>query len=80
MALLKPTGPVVSEVLFRYVGRNSRAFWEASKIYEDYNILIHLSNEFDASLFPPGKKELYLSSWYYNFGLNVMIKQLFTGI
>jgi hypothetical protein len=27
MALFKPTGPVVSEVLFRYLGRDTRSFW-----------------------------------------------------
>ena len=78
--LIKLSGPVVSEVLFRYLGRNTRSFWEVSKIYEDFNILIHLSNEFDVTIFPPGKKELYIGSWYYNFGVSTMIKQLFTGI
>jgi len=51
-----------------------------SKIYEDYNILIHLANEFDGYICLPNKKELHVSSWYYNFGLNVMVKQLFSGI
>lgn len=56
VALIKPTGSVVSEVLFRYLGKPSRSFWEASKIYEDFNILIHLSNEFDSYISLPNKK------------------------
>lgn len=48
--------PVISEVMFRYLGRNSRSFWEVSKVYEDLNILIHLSNEFDGTLCAPNKK------------------------
>jgi hypothetical protein len=39
-----------------------------------------MSNEFDISLFPPNKRELHVSTWYYNTGLNILIKQLISGI
>ncbi len=55
-----------------------RWFWECSKIYEDFNILIHISNEADAAV-GTGNKDLYISSWFYYYGLEMMIMQILTG-
>lgn len=55
-----------------------RWFWECSRIYENYNIFIHLANELDAIVTAP-HREIYISSWFYYYGLNLMIKQLLTG-
>ena len=46
--LISNAGPVISETLYRFLGNSMRWFWECSKIYEDYNIIIHLANELDA--------------------------------
>jgi hypothetical protein len=32
----------VGETLYRMIGRNSRWFWESSKCYDDFNVIIHM--------------------------------------
>lgn len=50
--LIKTAAPVISETLYRLLGNSMRWFWECSKIYEDYNVLIHMANEVDSYVGP----------------------------
>jgi hypothetical protein len=76
--LIRLSAPSLSESLYRMLSRNSRWFWEISKSYDDYNVMIHLSNEID-SRFNEKKKEAYTSSWFYNWATNMMIRQVLWG-
>jgi hypothetical protein len=60
------------------LSRNSRWFWEISTSYDDYNVMIHLSNEID-SRFNEKKKETYTSSWFYNWATEMMVRQVLWG-
>ena len=51
--------------------------WEVSKIYDDYNYIIYMANELDAHI--SGKRELYVCSWYYYYGIGLMVKQMLVG-
>ena len=42
--IIKYGAQVVSETLYRLLGNNMRWQWECSKVYEDYNVMVHLSS------------------------------------
>ena len=45
--LIKNGAPVISEILYRLLGNSMRWHWENSKIYGDFNILVHMASEVD---------------------------------
>ena len=40
--LISLSAPSMSDSLYKQLGRNTRWFWEISKVYEDTNVLIHI--------------------------------------
>ena len=77
--LISNGAPVINETLYRLLGNSMRWFWECSKIYEDYNIIIHLANELDTEISSTPNREMYVCSWFYYYGLNLTIRQILTG-
>ena len=69
--LASTAAPVISETIYRVLANSMRWHWECSKIYEDYNVLVHMANDADA--YVAGNKDLYVASWFYYYGLELMI-------
>lgn len=67
----------MSDVLLKIFLNRARWQWEASRIYDNFNYLVHFSNEFDKA---EQKREVQLVTYAYNLGINHMIKQLQTGV
>jgi hypothetical protein len=40
--LMTLSAPTIADSLYKQLGRNTRWFWEVSKVYDDVNVLIHL--------------------------------------
>lgn len=70
--------PTFADYIYKQLGRNSRWFWEVSKVYDDINVLIHLCNELDSTI-PEKKKDSFMASWFYNFATTKMIRQILWG-
>ena len=68
---------IIVDSIYKLLGNSMRWQWEISKIYEDFNILVYMGNMFDSE--NVGKKELYMASWFYYYGIDIIIKQVLTG-
>ena len=77
--LIKSGTPVISETIYRLLGNSMRWFWENSKVYEDFNILVHMASEVDNEV-TSANREMLVCSWFYFYGLNLMVRQLLVGL